>query len=90
MDIRCRKTSCEFNKLQTCQAKEILVNKKIICSTFKKDINKEEIDASISLFSNKTPEFGRQRDVKTMNKKCQTDCIFNEKGGRQTIEKSTK
>ena len=80
MDIRCRKTSCVYNKKQTCQAKGILVEKNIICSTFEKDALKPELDASKSIFSSKPNEYGRQRDVKTMNIECKTDCIFNDSG----------
>ncbi len=79
MDIRCRKTSCKYNLKQTCQAKEILVNKKIICDTFEKQEGKPEIDRSKLIFS-EAPEFARQRDVKTMKIDCKTDCIFNYDG----------
>lgn len=79
MDIRCRKTSCKYNKMQTCQASEILINEEIICSTFVKDENKLEIDKSKSIFE-ETPQFARQRNVKTMKIGCKTDCIFNDNG----------
>lgn len=36
MDIRCRKTTCEFNNNHTCMAKEILIDGKIQCSSYKK------------------------------------------------------
>ena len=79
MDIRCRKTSCKFNNKQTCQAKGILVDKKIMCSTFEKQEGKPEIDRSKLIFAD-APEFARQRDVKTMKIACETDCIFNHDG----------
>lgn len=78
MDIRCRKTSCIYNKGQTCQAKEILVNRRIICSTFEQGQESGE-DLSKSIFE-ETPVFAKQRDVKTMNIFCKADCIFNENG----------
>ena len=79
MDIRCRKTSCKYNEKQTCQAKEILVNKKIMCNTFEKEDDKPEIDRSKLIFS-EAPEYAHQRDVKTMKIGCETDCIFNNDG----------
>lgn len=78
MDIRCRKTSCKYNDKQTCQAKEILIGKKVDCATFVKG-NKNQPDLSKSIFQ-ETPEFARQRDVKTMKIGCKADCIFNEEG----------
>lgn len=35
MDIRCRKTTCEFNNNHTCIAKEITISKQIECSSYK-------------------------------------------------------
>lgn len=80
MDIRCRKTSCVHNNKQTCQAKGILIEKNIICDTYEKDDTKPEIDASKSIFNSQQNEYGRQRDTKTMNIECKTDCIFNDNG----------
>ena len=34
MDIRCRKTTCKYNKDHTCLAKSILVDRKVLCSTY--------------------------------------------------------
>ena len=34
MDIRCRKTTCEFNNNHTCIAKEITINKDVLCSSY--------------------------------------------------------
>ena len=34
MDIRCRKTTCEFNNNHTCIAKEITIDKKICCASY--------------------------------------------------------
>ena len=78
MDIRCRKTSCVYNEGQTCKAKEILVNRRIICSTFEQGQEQGE-DLSKSIFE-KTPVFAKQRDVKTMKIYCKTDWIFNDDG----------
>lgn len=35
MDIRCRKTTCEFNNNHTCIAKEISIGKNICCSSYR-------------------------------------------------------
>ena len=78
MDIRCRKTSCRFNDRQTCQAKEILVGEDVDCETFERG-DEEKEDISKSIFRD-TPDFARQRDVKTMKIGCKADCIFNEDG----------
>ena len=34
MDIRCRKTTCEYNNNHTCIAKEITINKEIVCNSY--------------------------------------------------------
>lgn len=78
MDIRCRKTSCKYNDRQTCQAKEILVGKQVDCTTFERGEEQKQ-DLSKSIFE-ETPDFARQRDVKTMKIGCKADCIFNENG----------
>lgn len=75
MDIRCRKTNCIYNNKFTCKAKEILINKSIVCSTYKKG-DKDEPDTSKTMFE-KTPQYAPQRDSKTLKIGCKTDCIFN-------------
>lgn len=78
MDIRCRKTNCQFNNKFTCQAKEILINQKIICSTYKNG-DKPEIDTTKTMFE-RAPEYAPQRDSKTMKIGCKTNCMFNKSG----------
>lgn len=78
MDIRCRKTNCQYNDRYTCKAKEILVGKQIVCCTYKKG-NKDEPDTSKTMFD-RAPEYAPQRDSKTINIGCKANCMFNVDG----------
>lgn len=78
MDIRCRKTKCRYNDRYTCKAKGIIVDKKVLCSTFEKG-DKPEVDTTKHLFEI-TPEYAPQRDSKTLSILCHTDCLFNKNG----------
>ena len=79
MDIRCRKTTCFYNDRFTCKAKEILVDGKVICSTFKEDNTKTVPDTTAKLFE-RTPDFAPQRDSKALKIVCKADCLFNRNG----------
>ena len=79
MDIRCRKTTCQFNDRYTCKAKGILVGRKVACTTFEKGDKKEEVDTTKHLFE-KTPDYAPQRDSKTLAILCHADCLFNKEG----------
>lgn len=79
MDIRCRKTSCTYNDRFTCKAKDILINGKVICQTFKYDSNKNAPDTTKKLFE-RTPDFAPQRDSKALCIFCKADCLFNHNG----------
>lgn len=79
MDIRCRKNLCKYNDRFTCKAKEILVDGKIICSTFVKEPGKEELDVTKHLFE-REPSYAPQRDSKTLDIKCRANCLFNRNG----------
>lgn len=78
MDIRCRKTNCEYNKKYTCTAKEILVDGKVVCSTYQKG-DKNEPDTSKTMFE-RAPEYAPQRDSKTLKIGCKAHCMFNVDG----------
>ncbi len=78
MDIRCRKTNCVFNDRFACQAKDILVNKNIICSTFEKS-DKKTPDTSKTMFE-KTPEYAPMRDMAKIDIDCKASCVFNNNG----------
>lgn len=79
MDIRCRKTNCLHNDRFTCKAKEILINGKVICSTYQEDGSKSSPDTTARLFE-KTPDFAPQRDSKALKIGCRADCLFNRNG----------
>lgn len=78
MDIVCRKTECKFNKNYVCQAKGILINKKIICSTYE-PIPEQKPDYSKNL-PKEIPVYGKHRVVRDLNLLCEADCLFNNKG----------
>ena len=78
MDIRCRKTKCQYNDRYTCKAKGICVSKVVLCDTFRKS-DKPEVDTTKHLFE-KTPEYAPQRDSKTLKIECKADCLFNKDG----------
>ncbi len=77
MDIRCRKTGCEFNDRYTCKARKIDVSKACVCRAFVK--GNKEVDKSKKMFSN-TPRYAPQRDSKTIKIECQANCLFNDNG----------
>lgn len=78
MDIRCRKTSCEFNDKYTCRAKEILIKKGLECAKYQK--GKKGEDKTKWLFSDTPPKYAPQRDSATLDIGCQAHCLFNDNG----------
>ncbi len=81
MDIRCRKGLCKYNDRFTCKAKAIIVDREVVCSTFEKDEEKEEVqDVTKKLFTEEKPSYAPQRDSKTLEIKCVADCLFNHNG----------
>ncbi len=80
MDIRCRKISCKFNDRFTCKAKNIEIDKKVICSTFENDDTKKNLQDVTKNFFEQKPDFAPQRDSKTIDINCNTSCLFNRNG----------
>ena len=80
MDIRCRKLACKFNDRFTCRAKGILVDKKIICSTFENDENKTNIQDTTKWLFEQEPNYAPQRDSTALQIACKADCLFNRNG----------
>ncbi|MDD2445989.1 MAG: DUF1540 domain-containing protein [Clostridia bacterium] len=79
MNIVCRKTECEYNKNYVCQAKGILINNQIICSTFI-PTEKQEIDYSDNLLE-QIPIYGTHRVINDLNLLCKKNsCLFNRSG----------
>ena len=80
MDIRCRKLLCKYNDRFTCKAKGILVDGKVVCSTYEKDESKKDLqDVTKHLFEGE-PHYAPQRDSKALTIACQAKCLFNRNG----------
>ncbi len=80
MDIRCRKGLCKYNDRFTCKAKEILVDEKIVCSTYQEDSSHDEGQDVTKYMFEKEPNYAPQRDSKTLEIKCKAKCLFNHNG----------
>ncbi len=79
MDIRCRKTSCQFNDRYTCKAKAILIEKNLVCEEYQKG-DKPVVDKTKWLFSENPPDYAPQRDSRTLDIACNAHCLFNHSG----------
>lgn len=80
MDLRCRKTTCKFNKDLTCMAKSVGITQKLICKTFELDKGKEEQDFSKLIFSENPPKIADYRHLRDVCLKCNAKCLFNNEG----------
>ena len=80
MDIRCRKTTCEYNDRYTCRAREILIRKNCECEKFKLDKAKSVVDKTKKIFTDDPPIYAPQRDSKTLTIGCRAKCLFNDNG----------
>lgn len=80
MDIRCRKILCKYNDRFTCKAKDILINEKVICSTFQNDENKKDVQDVTKHLFDREPDFSPQRDSKALDINCEAKCLFNRNG----------
>ncbi len=79
MDIKCRRTSCEFNRGHTCNAARVDISTMAMCHTFERDITKptEELDLSRHMFES-APEYANSRHIKNVALKCKAQgCLFN-------------
>ncbi len=79
MDIRCRKQLCKFNDRFTCKAKEIVVGREVVCSTYEIEKGKKVQDVTKSLYE-REHNFAPQRDSKALLIKCRANCLFNHNG----------
>lgn len=82
MDLKCRKTICEFNDKYSCKAKEILIGEQTECTTYQKDEDKkvENLqDISKTMFE-AVPELSPYRHNKKCKINCNADCLFNKDG----------
>ena len=76
MDIRCRKTECEFNDRYTCKANAITVSEKTLCTEYKKT-DKKEPDTSKTLLE-REPNYAPYRDRNDLCIDCRAMCMFND------------
>jgi len=80
MYIRCRKGLCKYNDRFTSKAERVLVDGEVVCSSYQRDENKEEVqDVTKDMFT-KVPDYAPQRDSKALEIKCRADCLFNHNG----------
>jgi len=77
MDIRCRKTSCKFNKDLTCLANDITISKNLECLKYVLEKGKGTKDFSKLIFSENPPKIADYRHIKNMCLHCDAKCIFN-------------
>ena len=76
MDVRCKKTSCKFNKGTTCMAKQLNIGNTTQCESFR--FGGVEKDMSAKMFE-AAPEFANSRHIKDVNLCChKIHCLFNE------------
>ena len=79
MDLKCRNLDCKHNNTYACMCRHIEVSNLCNCATYEKDMNpkKEQMqDASRDMFK-KEPEVHPYRHNKTIDIKCDADCLFN-------------
>lgn len=80
MDIRCRKGLCKYNDRFVCKAKDIVIDGKVVCSTFEKEEGKQNVQDVTKRLFEVQPSFAPQRDSKTLGIVCRADCQFNHNG----------
>ena len=77
MDLRCRKTNCQFNHELTCTAHSIKISDKTACMDYKYQKGKENDDFSKMIFTDKTPKIADYKHLKDICLKCDAKCLFN-------------
>jgi len=80
MDLRCRKTSCKFNKDLTCQAKSISISSNLVCRQYVRREGKELKDFSKQIFTENPFKVADYRRINDMNLTCKAICLFNKEG----------
>ncbi|MBQ8761802.1 MAG: DUF1540 domain-containing protein [Clostridia bacterium] len=79
MDIKCRRTTCQHNKGQTCCANKVNINLHANCDTYEFSCKNVE-DFSKDMFES-APEFANSRHIKDVKLKCGAEkCLFNKDG----------
>ena len=81
MDIICKKRSCNFNEDYRCNAKQICVDRKILCDTFEKDPTKDHLtETENHIFDKQPPKYASHRETKVGSITCKANCLFNDHG----------
>ena len=79
MDLKCRKTTCKYNKHYTCVAKNLAITAEISCQSYEHDSTKNVKDSSRCMFE-ETPRYAPHREKKKLRVACGAKCLFNEQG----------
>lgn len=82
MDIKCRKTTCMFNKGQTCCSSKVDITKETECKTYEKEEidDKDDLDFSKKMFE-VAPDYANSRHIKNLILDCNANnCLFNKEG----------
>jgi len=80
MDLRCRKTSCSFNKDLTCMAKSIEISSKLECKQYAHKDEKKSKDFSKQIFTDEPFRVADYRPLRDMSLRCDAKCLFNKDG----------
>lgn len=80
MDLRCRKTTCKFNKDLTCLAPRITISSALECKQYERKAHADTKDFSKFIFSDSPPKVQDYRHLKDMNLTCHAKCLFNRSG----------
>jgi len=80
MDIKCRKSICEYNKGGVCFANNVEISRCADCETYVRAPNKVEKDYSAYMFE-AAPDYEPFRHIKNIKLKCEAGaCLFNKSG----------
>lgn len=81
MDIKCRRTICQFNEGHTCCSPKVDISGKAVCKVFEaKEVSEETVDFSKNLFQ-QTPDYKNSRHIKNLLLECKAkECLFNQEG----------
>jgi len=82
MDIKCRRTTCCFNKGHTCCAVKVDITSKAVCCTYQKnnEVEEDDVDLSKHMFES-APEYANSRNIKNVCLLCNARCcLFNQEG----------
>ena len=77
MDIKCRKSICEFNKGDVCFANNVEISMCADCETYIRQSGKKSNDFSALMFE-VAPDYAPFRHIKHVKLRCEAgSCLFN-------------